>query len=100
MSTKQLVFVIAVVAVLSAGLGVVVTSRMGPREVTRAFCISHEGNLVATPNADHPYSGEDRAPSFDAALSSEYPHDMRSLVPRAILGQTSNNGRPWSSIGY
>lgn len=66
----------------------------------RAFFISQEGELTAVPNADGAYSGADRAPAFDAALSSEYPGDMGSLVPSSILGQTSNDGRAWAPVGY
>ena len=66
----------------------------------RAFFISHEGELTAAPNADGAYSGEDRAPAFDAALGSEHPGDMASLVPSSILAQTSNDGRAWSSLGH
>lgn len=66
----------------------------------RAFFISHEGELTAAPNTDGAYSGEDRAPAFDAALSSEHPGDMGSLVPLAILGQTSNDAHAWASVGY
>jgi hypothetical protein len=29
---------------------------------TCAFFINRDGNLIATPNADHAYSGEDQAP--------------------------------------
>lgn len=65
----------------------------------RAFFISHEGDLTATPNADHGYSGENAGPAFDAALSSEYPGDMASVTPLATLGLTSNDGRAWSSVG-
>ncbi len=67
---------------------------------TRAFFINQDDDLLETPNADHAYNGEDRAPAFDAALSSEYPRDMDSVVPLASLGQSSNDGRPWSSVGY
>lgn len=66
----------------------------------RTFFISHEGELTAAPNDDGAYSGEDRAPAFDAALSSEHPGDMASLVPSSILGQTSNDGRAWAPVGY
>lgn len=66
----------------------------------RAFFMNQEGDLLATPNADGAYSGEDRAPAFDAALSAEYPGDMASITPLASLRQTSNDGRVWSSIGH
>lgn len=66
----------------------------------RAFFISHEGELTAAPNADGAYSGEEAAPAFDAALSSDYPGDMASITPLASLGQTSNDGREWSSLDY
>lgn len=66
----------------------------------RAFFVNQEGDLLATPNADGAYSGEDRVPAFDVALSAEYPGDMASITPLASLGQTSNDGRAWSSVGY
>lgn len=66
---------------------------------TRAFFMNQEGDLLATPNNDEAYSGEDRMPAFDAALSNERTGDMAALVPSAILGQASNDGREWSPVG-
>ncbi len=67
---------------------------------TRVFFMSHEGEMTETANADHAYDGEGSAPAFDAALSSKYPHDLGSLIPMASLGQSSNDGRLWSSVGH
>lgn len=66
----------------------------------RAFFINQEGDMLAAPNADGAYSGEHLAPAFDAALSSEHPGDMASITPLASLGQTSNDGRAWMSVGH
>lgn len=67
---------------------------------SRAFFISHEGELTAATNTDGTYSGEDSPPAFDVAMSSQSPNDMASIAASSTRGQTSNDGRAWSSLGH
>jgi hypothetical protein len=66
-----------------------------PTTGARAFFINQEGDLLATTNADGAYSGEDRAPAFDAAFSAGTPGDMAA---QPVPGAKCNDGHVWSAL--
>lgn len=66
------------------------------REGTQVFFMNQDGELYGSSNHDLGYSGMDRAPGFDAALSSKHPGDFFA-APVQPNG-TSNDGTVWSVI--
>jgi len=68
-----------------------------PNTGTRAFFVNQEGDVLALKDADGAYSGEERAPAFDAAFSAGRSGDMAApLVP----GSKCNDGRVWSALDF
>ncbi|HTF87218.1 MAG TPA: hypothetical protein VK843_02335 [Planctomycetota bacterium] len=61
----------------------------------RAFFLNQEGDLLVMANTDGMYSGEDKAPSFDAAFFAQSPGDMSAP---AVPGARSNDGQVWSAL--
>ena len=61
----------------------------------RAYCVNQSGTVLATPNSDGLYLGEQRAPAFDAALVPSKAGDMYGA---SANGGTAVDGRVWSAL--
>ncbi len=66
-----------------------------PATGARAFFLNQEGDLLTMANTDNSYSGEQRAPTFDAAFSAKTPGDMAAAP---VPGAKCNDGHVWSVL--
>jgi len=69
------------------------------RTGTRALFINQEGDVIAHDNKGGAYAGFASAPTFDAALSNAVAGDFDQPLGLAALGNTSNDGNLWASVG-
>ncbi len=66
-----------------------------PATGARAFFINQEGDLLVLADSDGTYSGEERAPAFDAAFPAATPGDMAATP---VPGAKCNDGHVWSAL--
>jgi prepilin-type N-terminal cleavage/methylation domain-containing protein len=69
------------------------------RTGNRAFFINHEGDVISHDNKTGVYSGLAASPTFDVALNSLIPLDFGQPLGLAALGNTSNDGNLWVTVG-
>ncbi|MEO6708735.1 MAG: hypothetical protein ABI054_08420 [Planctomycetota bacterium] len=62
----------------------------------RAFFMNQDGDIFSTLDSEGAYSGEARAPAFDAACSARKSGDMSASLPAA--GSRGNDGKHWSPV--
>jgi hypothetical protein len=64
---------------------------------TTAYFLNQEGDLLETANVDQAYSGESKAPAFDAAFGAHNPRDMAQVG--LWMTEKSNDGHAWTLVG-
>jgi len=69
------------------------------RTGNRAFFINHEGDVISHDNKTGAYSGLAANPTFDAALNDTVGLDFGQPLGLAALGNTSNDGNLWVTVG-